>query len=141
MMSFSDLFGTSHSRNLNHFASIVNIASVDGEINLEEKRVLKHLAQKLDISKEDYEIAIESPGEFPVFSPNSVEERLEHLYEIITVIFADYKMNKEEEFLLKKYAVALGFSSEDSQKYVRRSIEILSGHLSFDEYMDLLKRK
>ena len=50
IMLFSDLFGSGeHTRNLGHFAAIVNLAAVDGEINDEEKVVLERLARKLDI--------------------------------------------------------------------------------------------
>ena len=50
IMSFSGLFGSGeHTRNLGHFAAIVNLAAVDGEINDEEKVVLERLARKLDI--------------------------------------------------------------------------------------------
>ena len=49
-MSFTDLFESGeHSRNLGHFASIVNMAAVDGEINIEEEKMLKRLARKLDV--------------------------------------------------------------------------------------------
>lgn len=142
VMSFSDLFGSGeHLRNLSHFSSIVNLAAVDGEINPEEEAVLKRLARKLDINQEDYEKALANPSSFPVNAPNSSERRLERLYDLLTIIFADHKMDDQEEFLLKKYAVALGFSSETSNDIIKRSIEILGGRLSFDDYLYLLNRE
>lgn len=141
-MSFSDLFGSGeHQRNLTHFSAIVNLAAIDGEINSEEKAVLKSLARKLDINKEDYKKAIAHPNSFPVNPPNTSEQRLERLYDLLTVIFADHVMDPQEGFLLKKYAVALGFSSETSNAIIKRSIEILSGRISFDDYLYLLNRK
>ena len=140
-MSFLDLFESgSQLRNLSHFSSLVNIAMVDGEISEKEEVMLKQLARKLNISQADYEKALAFPNEFPLNPPNTNMERLERLYDILRLIFADSEMSPKEEALLKKYAVALGFSSEDSQEVIERSINILSGQLSFGDYLYLLRR-
>ncbi len=141
-MSFTDLFDSGHhQRNIGRFAAIVNIASVDGEINEEEERVLKRLANKLGVDKEEYAKIIKNPTGYPVNPPNSAAKRLERLYEVLIVIFADHNMDKDEEFMLKKYAVALGFDPETSQAIIDRSVKILGGRLSFDDYLYLLERK
>lgn len=141
-MSFSDLFDSgTHRRNLGHFASIVNLAAVDGEINPEEEKVLRRLAIKLDIDDSEYKQTMKAPENFPVNPPNTIERRLERLYDALTIIFADHDMDTQEEFLLKRYAVALGFSSEDSETIIKRSIKILGRQLSFDDYLYLLERK
>ncbi|SHI63498.1 hypothetical protein SAMN04488096_103120 [Mesonia phycicola] len=141
-MSYSDLFGSGeHTRNLGHFASIVNIAAVDGEINNEEREVLERLARKLDIHDSEFDKVVENPSLFPITPPHTTEKRLERLYDLLTVIFADHEMDNEEEFLLKKYAIGLGFSSETSKQIIEKSIKILGGKLSFDDYQYLLDRK
>ena len=141
-MSFSDLFDSgTHRRNLGHFASIVNLAAVDGEINPEEEKVLRRLAIKLDIDDSEYKQTMKTPEKFPVNPPNTIERRLERLYDALTIIFADHDMDAQEEFLLKRYAVALGFSSEDSETIIKRSIKILGRQLSFDDYLYLLEKK
>lgn len=140
-MSISDLFGSGkHVRNYAHFTSLVNLASVHGEITEDSEAVLKQLARKLGINKEAYKKALVNPSEFPVDAPNSYKRRLERLYDVLSVIFANNVMEPEEEQLLKKYAVALGFSAEDSQKIINRSIPILSGQLSFEDYLYLLEK-
>lgn len=141
-MSFSDLFGTGeHTRNLGHFASIVTLASVDGEINAEEEKVLKRLARKLDINEEDYTKILKNPSGFPMSPPNSTAKRLERLYDLLTVIYADHEMDDQEAFLLKRFAIGLGFSTEDSDRIIKRSNQILGGRLPFDDYIYLLNRK
>ncbi len=140
-MSFSDLFESgSRLRNLTHFSSLVKLAAVDGAINTDEEIVLKKLADKLDIEEPDYKKVVAHPNDFPISVPNTNIERLERLYDVLTLIFADCKMTQEEERLLKRYAVALGFSSDDSQTVIDRSIKILGGKLSFEDYLYLLRR-
>src|SRR5699024_9112389 len=107
-MSISDLYGSGrHIRNFTHFSSLVNLAAVDGEIKPEEENVLRRLAIRLGIGEEQYKQAIENPSDFPINPSHQYNRRLERLYDIFTVIYADNNiMTSKEEILLKKYAVA-----------------------------------
>jgi uncharacterized tellurite resistance protein B-like protein len=140
-MSFSDLFGSGeHLRNLGHFASIVTLAAVDGDINEPEELQLKRFARKLDISEEEYKKVIENPTSFPMTPPNSNDRRLERLHDLFKIIFSDHEIDDEETYLLKKYAIGLGFSTETSEAIIKRSIQIFSGQLGFDDYKYLLNK-
>jgi len=141
-MSFSDLFGSGeHLRNLSHFASIVNLAAVDGEINNDEELLLKRFARKLDVSQEEYAKVLENPKSFPLSSYNSIERRLERLHDLFKIIFADHEIDEEEIELVKRYAIGLGFSSQASEGIIKRSIQIFSGQLNFEDYRYLLEKE
>ena len=141
-MSFSDLFGSGeHLRNLSHFASIVNLAAVDGEINNDEELLLKRFARKLDVSQEEYVKVLENPKSFPLSSYNSIERRLERLHDLFKIIFADHEIEEEEIELVKRYAIGLGFSSQASEGIIKRSIQIFSGQLNFEDYRYLLEKE
>ena len=141
-MSFSDLFGTGeHLRNLGHFAAIVNLAAVDGEINEHEEAQLRRFASKLDIQEEEYSKVLKNPTAFPIHPNNRVQGRLERLHDLFKIIFADHMIDEEEEELLKKYAIGLGFSSEVSEGIIKRSIQIFCGQISFDDYVYLLNKE
>jgi len=140
-MSFSDLFGSGeHLRNLSHFASIVNLAAIDGEINEREEKLLQRFARKLDINETEYAKVIENPKSFPLTGSNSVERRLERLHDLFKIIFADNEIDEEETELIKRYAIGLGFSSQASEGIIERSIQIFSGQLNFDDYRYLLEK-
>lgn len=141
-MSISDLFDSGeHLRNLGHFAAIVNLASVDGEINEREEELLNRFARKLDISKEEYKLIIRNPKAYPISSYNSAEKRLERLHDLFKIIFADHHIDKGEEELIKRYAIGLGFSGEASEKIIKRSIQIFTGQISFEDYHYLLEKE
>lgn len=140
-MSFSDLFGSGeHVRNLGHFAAIANMAAVNGELSEKEEKLLKRFAIKLDIEEEEYTKVLENPNAYPIHPPNSYERRLSSLHDLFIIIYANHEMDKEEESLLKKYAISLGFSKEESEKIITRSIQIFTGNLDFEDYKFLLKR-
>lgn len=141
-MSFSDLFGTGeHLRNLGHFAAIVNLAAADGEINKKEEAQLRRFANKLDIQEEEYEKVLQNPTAFPLHPNNSVEGRLERLHDLFKIIYVDKYIEEEEEDLLKKYAIGLGFSPKVSEGIIKRSIQIFSGQISFEDYVYLLNKE
>lgn len=141
-MSFSDLFGSGeHLRNLSHFASIVNLAAVDGEINEDEEQLLRRFARKLDINEEEYAKVLENPKSFPISAYNSIEKRLERIHDLFKIIFADHEIDEEETELVRKYAIGLGFSSQASEGIIKRSIQIFSGQLNFEDYRYLLEKE
>ncbi|QED38682.1 TerB family tellurite resistance protein [Antarcticibacterium arcticum] len=140
-MSFSDLYGSGeHVRNLGHFAAIVNMAAIDGEISQREEKLLRRFASKLDISDEEYIKVVDNPNAYPIHPPNSYERRLSTLHDLFVIIFANHEMDEDEAHLLKRYAIGLGFSQEQSEKIITRSIQIFSGELDFEDYKYLLTR-
>ncbi len=141
-MSFVDLFDSGeHLRNLGHFAAIVNLAAIDGEINALEEVQLQRFARKLDIDESEYSKVLQNPSSFPIQPPNTVERRLERLHDLFTIIFSDHDIDAEEAELIKKYAIGLGFSEESSKAIIKRTLEIYGGRLSFDDYRYLLNKE
>lgn len=140
-MSFTNLFENwNHSRNLGHFASIANLASVDGAINSEERKMLEQFAHKLDIGAEEYEAVLKDPSKFPITPSNSAERRLERIHDLFEMIFADHDIDDHERFLIEKYAIGLGYNAETAQHLIKRSIQIYSGGLDFEDYRYLLNK-
>lgn len=140
-MAFLDLFGSGeHTRNLGHFAAIVNLAAIDGEINENEEVLLLRFARKLDVNETEYLEIIKNPKDFPIHPLNTYEHRLERLHDLFKIIYADHQIDNEEIHLIKKYALALGFTSKTAEPIINRSIQIFSGHFDFEEYKYLVEK-
>jgi len=140
-MSFSDLFGSGeHLRNLSHFSAIVHLASVDGEINELEEVQLRRFAAKLNISETEYLEAIQNPKAYSVHALNSYDHRLERLHDLFKIIYADHEIDEEEVHLIKKYALALGFTAITAEPIINRSIQIFSGKIDFEDYKYLIEK-
>ena len=141
-MSFTDLFESGErGRNLGHFASIANMAHIDGELNPEEEKLLRRFARKLDIDEDEYEKILKNPGKYPINPPNSADRRLERMHDLFEMIFADHEIDDNERFLIEKYAIGLGYSEELAQKLIKRSVEIYEGGLDLEDYRYLLNKK
>ena len=139
MMTIADVFETSeHRENIAHFTSIVNLATVDGAINEKELSILKRFAKKLDISAEEYTAIIKNPDKQPFIAIASSEERLNHIYDLFKMIYADHAIDTLEKDLMVKYAIGLGVPVNRATAIIERSIQIFEGEIDFEDYKYLL---
>ncbi len=125
-------------RNLAHFAAMATLAAADGEINPKERAVLDRFADKLGITVEEYKKVMKSSNNYPIEPQNDAEKRLERLYDLFKMIFADHDVDDDEMVLLKKYAIGIGFPTEKVDKLIEVSVAIFSGRIPFDDYVMLL---
>lgn len=138
-MTIADAFETSrHKNNMAHFTAIVNLATIDGAINIEEEKIVKGFAEKLEINPEEYKSIFKYPEKYPIMPINSCEERLKHLYDLFKMIYADHEIDASEKMLIVKYAIGLGVPLDRAKAIIDRSIKIFEGKLDFDDYHYLI---
>jgi uncharacterized tellurite resistance protein B-like protein len=138
-MPIIDLYKNSESRkNLAHFAAMASLASVDGEINPAEKKILDRFAEKLGITAAEYKEVMKKENKYPVESTFDQEERLERLYDFFRIVFADNDIEGEQIPLVEKYAVAIGFPSGKAGHLVQKSVDIFRGRIPFEDYKYLM---
>lgn len=140
-MSFSDLFDSGFKkRNEDHFASIVRVAMDDGIITDDEKAFLDRLARNLDISQGDYELILKDYKSHPINPPTSYDRRLERLFDLSRMLYADHIKDEHQVVLLKKIAVGLGFNAENAKYVVDKALNLInSGVDDLDTFSDEIK--
>ena len=134
-MSISDLFNSGFTtRNQDHFASIVRIAFSDNFISQEEKDFLERLAHNLDISKETYLRIVKDYRSHPINPPISQVARIERLYDLARMVYADHIKDIHEVNLLNKLVIGLGFQTQMASKVVSTSLELASKKVDFNTF-------
>lgn len=99
-------------RNRGHFASIVRVALADGAFSEEERAFIDKLAQKLDISEEDYTTILANPNNYPVNPPYLQSQRIDRLYDLARMVYVDHVLGPKQKETLRKFTTALGFSGD-----------------------------
>lgn len=133
-MSILDAYESGeHQSNLAHFAAIVKLASVDGPINPQEKKVLERFSFKLDVSEEDAKIILKNPEKYPLIPPYTLEERIERLEDLFSIIYADNEIDDGERELVFKYAIGLGFTSERATKEIEKCIKVFDSDMELED--------
>ncbi|WP_055443914.1 TerB family tellurite resistance protein [Lacinutrix himadriensis] len=139
-MSISDLFDSGFKkRNEDHFASIVRVAMEDGVITDEEKAFLDRLARNLDISEGDYAIILKDYASHNINPPTSYDSRLERLYDLSRMVFVDHIKGDDEEHVLRKIAVGLGFKPENVKYVVDKALTLVSNKVDLDTFIEEIK--
>ncbi|MCF6297522.1 MAG: TerB family tellurite resistance protein [Flavobacteriaceae bacterium] len=140
-MSISDLYSSGqHRSNLGHFANIVRIAKSDNVITEGEQKLLDKMAKILHITKVEYKTLLKSPEKYPLNPPVSYDQRIERLYYLTKMIFADGIVTKNEVSLMQKIAVGLSFSIDNTQKVCDEAIHLVMNDNDLEDFTKAIKR-
>lgn len=127
-------------RNIQHFASIVRLALADNVITEGEEKLLKRLAKRFHILEEKYKEILENPIDYSQSTPHSYDDRIEHLYDLATMVFADDEASKEEAAVLKKICIGLGFSVDNAEKVTDEAIHLILNDNDFEDFSKAIKK-
>ena len=135
-MSFSDLFDSEFkNRNKGHFSAIVRVAIADGAMNKDEKDFLDKLAIRLEISPAEYEEILENPMKYPINAPYLHSQRLERLYDLSRMIYADHILGPKQKEILARFALALGFTPGNVPFIVDKALSLLMLNVDLDTFI------
>ena len=135
-MSFSELFTSGFKqRNRDHFAAIVRVALSDGIITDEEKAFLNRTAINLEI--EDAEVAeiMANPDSYPINPPANEQRRLERLFDLTRMVYADHIADEGEIQLLNRLVVGLGFAIDEANAIAEKALTLVADGNDEDEFV------
>ena len=139
-MSISDLFDSGfQKRNQDHFAAIVRVAMSDGVITDEERAFLDRLARKLEISENNYKEILKDYNTHPINPPVNYDNRLERLYDLARMVYADHIKGEDQVILLEKLSIGLGFKSENAKYIVDKALDLVDQGVDGDTFADEIK--
>lgn len=100
-----------------HFLRLYQIALSDENFNHMEMQLLYAFAEERGISKTDLDsILTGSIGEITI--PETLEERIEYLYDFAQMIWADEKITEDEMNAFKKYCKKFEFLDENVDELI-----------------------
>lgn len=139
-MSIVDFFDSGfQKRNQDHFAAIVRVAMSDEVITADEQAFLDRLARKLDISDGDYKEILEDYKTHPVNPPSSYDSRLERLYDLARMVYADHELGSRQVGMLERLCVGLGFSTANVNYVVDKALKLVNAGVDEDNFKDEIK--
>ncbi|WP_420570826.1 TerB family tellurite resistance protein [Kordia sp.] len=139
-MSISDLYSSGfRKRNQDHFAAIVRVAMSDDVISEEEKAFLDRMARNLDVSEDDYKEILKDYKSHPINPPIMYNERLERLYDLSRMVYADHELGPKQTVILERLGIGLGFSPENVAYVVHKALMLVSKGVDVDDFKDEIK--
>ena len=138
-MSISEIYSSGFkNRNRAHFTDIVSIAKSDGTITQEEEKFLDRMAINLEIEENEYQNILENSSKFEINPPVNQVERLERLFDLTRMIYADHIADDNETKLLNRLVVGLGFNS-DSEAVVAKALSLVAAGKDEEEFIAAFK--
>ena len=139
-MSFSNLYSSGFKqRNRDHFASIVRIALSDGVISKEEEAFINRTAINLEIEEQEVETIKANLDSYPINPPPTEQRRLERLYDLARMVFADQIADQAEKKIMNRLIIGLGFPHEEAEDVINHSFEQILKGSDEDEFIASFK--
>jgi uncharacterized tellurite resistance protein B-like protein len=108
-----------------HFLRLYQIAITDDNFSPLELKMLYKFAEDRNVPKEELDkILLTAPNQLII--PDSIEKRIEYLYDLSCMIWADGVVDIEERNALKKYCKKFEFLDENIEElsqYLLDSVE------------------
>ena len=138
-MSIYDIYSSGFkNRNRDHFAAIVRVALSDGIITNEEQAFLNRTAINLEVEEEEYQNILKNVEQYKINPPTNTQSRLERLYDLTRMVYADNIADEGEKSLLRRLVTGLGFST-DAEAIVNKAIELVVAGKDEDEFIAAFK--
>ncbi len=135
-MSISDLFDSGFKdRNKGHFSAIVRVAMENGHLSTEERLFLDKLAKQLEISQDEYAEILANPMRYPINPPHLHVQRLERLYDLSRMVYADHILGPKQKEILTRFAMALGFTPGNVNYIVDKALSLLVMNVDADTFV------
>ena len=140
-MSISDLYSSGqHKREVSRFANIVKLALSNNIISDEERVLVDRLSKKLNITEIEYSKIIKSPHDYPIVPPIDYQNRIEHLYNLVKMVFADNEATDGQIGLLNKITIGLGFSLDHYKEVTKESIQQIMNGSDLETFSEAIKK-
>lgn len=92
-----------------HFKNLLAVAMADGNFDNVEYEYIMALAQKCYMSPAEVQRVIDNPEMIGFYAPKTNQERFDQIYDLVTVMLIDGKIDDREMKLCKIFAMKLGF--------------------------------
>lgn len=96
-----------------HFLRLYQMALSDDQFDVLELQMLYHFADERGIPKEELDKLFQNPVNTEFIVPESLNTKIEYLYDLTRIIWADGKITDDELNMLRKYCRKFDFVEEN----------------------------
>lgn len=120
-----------------HFLRLYQMAFSDDNFDVLETQMLYKFAEDRGVTKEQLDDILLNPSHASMI-PETVEERIEYLYDLALMIWADDIVTQDERVTLKKYCVKFGFMEENIEELSEFLLKHAKDNLPKEQLLSLI---
>ena len=122
------------------FLGLYQMVLADAEVHPNELELLYEIGkEKCGMSEDEIQQAVFSPNTFVSLEGLSDEERIEYLYNLSRIAWADGKIEDKERETLQEASKRLGFAEENVVEISEFLLEQAKDKVSFEEVLQTIK--
>lgn len=122
-----------------HYLNLVQMASADGVIDPSELELLHRIGKRLGFTDPEIDDLIGTKASKHPNPSYSLEKRFHELYDIVAMALADGVLHKAEINLIKRFATALAFKSNEIDRIMEMLIAGINSGKTEEEMFSLFK--
>jgi uncharacterized tellurite resistance protein B-like protein len=121
-----------------HFLQLYQMALSDDQFNVLELQMLYHFADERGIPKEELDKLFSNPVNTDFIVPESLNTKIEYLYDLARIIWADEKVTDDELNMLRKYCRKFDFVEENINDLSDYLIDCVQKNIGKDQIISQL---
>lgn len=122
------------------FLGLYQMLLADAEVHPKELELIYQIGKEKGIvSEKEIQAAVFSPNSFISLESLSDDERIEYLYNLSRIAWADGKIDEKEKVVLLDASQRLGFAKEYSSAIADFLLLQAKDNKSFDEVLQIIK--
>lgn len=122
-----------------HFLRLYQMAICDEDFSPLELKILYKSAEERGIPAKNLDEILLNPINSKSLIPKSIEEKVEYLYDLTVMIWADGIVSENEYSSLKKYVAMFGFVEENAKDIADYFIEAVKNGKTKNDILNDLK--
>ncbi len=120
-----------------HFLRLFQMAMTDDDFSPEEWKMLYQFANERGISHQELDkILLSTTGDLTI--PKTIEKRIEYLYDLARMIWADGKVTEDEKRTLSKYCKKFEFLDENIPELTKYLLDAVKEGKTKEEILNEL---
>lgn len=123
-MNFTDFIKNNGRRvNREHFIHLIQISKADGTISNDEYEVLHKEGKLFGLTDPEIDELINSEKDNNYNPPYSLNEKFDHLYNIVEMVLVDEEVTEREMKLLRRFSHEAGFDDKIIEDLLKLMLE------------------
>jgi DnaJ-domain-containing protein 1 len=123
-----------------HFLRLYQMAICDDDFSTLELKMLYQCAEERGISSKHLDNILSNPINIKTVIPQNIEEKVDYLYDLTVMIWADGEVSPDEYSTMEKYVLMFGFLEENVKAIVDYLIEAVKIGKNKNEILQELKK-
>ncbi len=139
-MSIFDALGSAeYKQHVSLLATLIKMSAADGRIDDSEWKIIEKVAEKYGFNEEAVKYLKKNFDRYSLDTPFSLEERIQQLYDLTRLAFADGHLDFKELRILLRSVLGLGFPPDKAELIFETAVNSVKNNDSKEQFFALVK--